>query len=141
MKRVLILHPKNTEPDVVESLVPLVTAHPDMPKLLPGGHTWDVMTARQSFLDFEKKYGRPVNWKRWFDQITGTTAAFGMEPIFHVFVVAPESYVGKATKDIVAQALSKGRTVLRLTPDQTLQKVTKVVAVDPGNFQRGWVVA
>jgi hypothetical protein len=141
MQRILILHPKSTEPDEVDALIPLVREHPDLPKLIPGGHTWDVTTARESFQAFEKKYGKPVNWGRWFSLITGVTATFGTDPTFHIFVIAPESYVGKATKDIVTAALQKGRIVLRLAPDTTLKKVTKVVAVDPENFKRGWIVA
>lgn len=141
MQRILILHPKSTELDEVEALAAMLRQHPDLPKLVPGGHTWDVTTGRDSFLAFEEKYGKPVNWGRWFSQITGTVTPFGAEPTFHIFIVAPESYVGKATKDIVAAALQKGRIVLRLTPDQELKRVTKVVAVDPTNFKRGWIVA
>lgn len=142
MKRVLVLHPKSSEPDEVEMLGSRLANHVDLHKAFPTEPLWEVTTARSSFMAFEKKYGTPVNWRRWFDLVTGNTAPFGLaEPTFHVFIVAPESVVGKATKDIVEMALRKGRVVLRLTPDQTLEKVTKVVAIDPQNFKRGWVVA
>jgi hypothetical protein len=132
---VLVCHPKDIEEAELVVLVASVKAsslvQPDEP----------IVTARDSFLEFEKKHGKPVNWKRWFDHITGSLTTFGTEPRFRLFVIGPTSMVGKATKDIVGEALRKNRPVFRMKPGGAFTKATKVVVLDPENYKHGWVVA
>lgn len=131
--QVLICHPKDIEPDELNQLVSQVHE---------AGHFNGaaLVTARDSFLAFEQKHGKPVNWRRWFDEITGLLPGFSSTPRFAAFVVGPTAMIGKATKDIVGEALRKGRPVYRLK-DASLVRVTKVVVLDPENFKHGWVIA
>lgn len=138
MKNVIVLHPKQLEDEEINDLV----THVDRLVYDAVKDPCDVKSAREVFLEFEKKHGKPVNWTRWTRHVVGPKEAFSKEPRFHILVVAPESIVGKATADIVSEAIRAGiSTILRLTPDATLVKVTKVVALDPDSLTRGWVVA
>ena len=132
---VFIAHPKTIEQDELSALVDRIATS----DVFPAGTTF--VAARDSFLAFEKKHGKPVNWKRWFDYITGLQPGFSAKPVFDAFVVAPSSLVGKATKDIIGEALRRSRPVYRMTPDETVVKATKVVTLDESNFKTGWVVA
>lgn len=141
MKNVIILHPKQLGDEEVCALRDhLIFDSRPLPDVAADEEIV-YFTARDVFLEFEQKYGKPVNWDRWRTYLLAMTETFGTEPRYHVFVVAPESVVGRATAEIVRDALRHRRLVLRLTPDGVLVKATKVTDLDPDNFTRGWVVS
>lgn len=133
--RIFLAHPRDTEEEEITRLIDVVQRSEIS---TPSTVIW---SARASFLEFEKEHGKPVNWRRWFDRITGLQPGFGSKPVYDAFVVGPTATVGKATKDIVRECLRKGRPVYRTTPDLKIAKVTKVVTLDEFNFKHGWVVA
>jgi hypothetical protein len=134
-KTIFIAHPKEIEQDEIDGLVALVGASTLVtPESI-------VVPARESFLDYEKKHGKPVNWKRWFDHITGMQGGFSRDAVFDAFVVGPSSIVGKATQDIANTALRRGRALYRVTPEQQIVKANKVTCLDPHNYAHGWVVS
>jgi hypothetical protein len=136
--KIFIANAKEAEPHEIDKAVEIVKA-----SALMGEHpaAVDVTTAREEYLAFEAKYGKPVNWQKWFDHVTGPMTTFSATPRFPCIVV-PSSTIGKATKDIVGTALRKGLIhVYRITPDGEVKRVSKVTCLDPENFKHGWVVS
>jgi vancomycin resistance protein YoaR len=134
--RIFFAHPKDCEAEAIDAAL----AHIMNDTALPDSNA-TITSARDSFLDFEAKYGKPVNWKRWFEHVLGNITSFGANPRFDAFVVGPESTVGKATKDTIVEALRRNRAIYRMTPDGKVIKATKVVCLDAENYKHGWVVA
>lgn len=99
-----------------------------------------VVSARDSYLEFEARHGAPVNWDLWMTHITDPTTFQGDEPRYHVFVV-PDAYFGRATAGLLRLAQKKGRLIRYLSPETgRLVKVQDIRTINAGDWKRGWAV-
>lgn len=130
--RVIILHPKSIADAALEAYQREVEMVLTGYKMKSGEIAQPkVFLARDHFRAFQKKYGTPVNWRRWMEML--------VEDPFDVYLIGPDASMGKATKDIVGLALRARKSVYYLDPDRVFQKVRGVTAVDPQDYQSGWI--
>lgn len=130
--RVMILHPKSIEDRSLDNFKAEVEMVLTGYKMRSGEIAQPkVFLARDHFGAWKKKYGTPVNWRRWMEALSTDT--------FDVFVIGPEAYMGRATKDIVALVLRAGKSVYYLDADRVFHKVKGTTCVDAQDFQSGWI--
>lgn len=130
--RVMILHPKSMEDTALDrfkrELEMVLTGY----KMKSGEVAQPkLFLARDHFDAFRKKYGSPVNWRRWMEMLATDS--------FDVFVIGPDAYMGRATKDIVALALRANKSVYYLDADRVFHKVKGTTCVDSQDYQSGWI--
>lgn len=130
--RVVVLHPKSIADSALEAYQREIEMVLTGYKMKSGEIAQPkVFLARDHFIAFKKKYGSPVNWQRWEEMLVA-------DP-FDVYLIGPEPFMGRATKDIALRALRAGKAVYYLDPDRVFQRVRGVSAVDPHDFVRGWI--
>lgn len=91
--------------------------------------------------DYTAAFTACGSWNAWTSRVAAGVDAITRKPLYDVIVVAPDSRIGAATKDIVLGALSIGKPVLLWTKDtKKLQKVRGVEQLDKRDFKTGWKV-
>jgi hypothetical protein len=88
--------------------------------------------------DFNTNMARLGGWDAWEHDVATGVRYSDRQPRFHA-VALTELEFGKATANIVRQALTAGKLVLHLEPQtRDLGRVGHVVTVDDSNWKLGW---
>ena len=88
--------------------------------------------------DFNDNMARLGGWDAWEHDVATGVRYSDRQPRFHA-VALTELEFGKATANIVRQALTAGKLVLHLEPQtRDLGRVGYVVTVDDSNWKLGW---
>ena len=88
--------------------------------------------------DFNANYARLGGWEGWQREVATGVRFSDRTPLYHTYVVSELDF-GRATSEILRQALEAGKLVLFFDADRNvLEKIERVLAVDSNNWKSGW---
>jgi len=135
--RVFFAHPKNWTDEQIDretnALAELFTAGVTAAARMKGKPPPRVVVISGRD-DYKRAAKRAGGWKPWARSVAGP--AIDGQPRFHR-IVCPEEYVGRATADIVRDAITNDRPVFLLDKGR-LRRITEVRTVNPDSWVNGW---
>ena len=136
--RIFLAHPKSFNDEEIDLWTQTVKEqfrgeYPDL----------EVVTGRDDYFQNAPTAG---TWKAWAQDVVTRIDSTTRDPWFDV-IVSPTSYVGGATRLIVAYALSANRPVLLVTENQNdtgtrieIERVRELIEIDSKDYNKGWML-
>jgi len=91
--------------------------------------------------DFNAHMARLGGWDAWETNVATGLQYVDRQPRFHSIVLTDVEF-GKATANIVRQALAANKLVMFIEPQTyDLSRVGQVVTIDDSNWKTGWAVS
>ena len=91
--------------------------------------------------DFNAHMARLGGWDAWETNVATGLQYADRQPRFHSIVLTDVEF-GKATANIVRQALAANKLVMFIEPQTyDLSRVGQVVTIDDSNWKTGWAVS
>ena len=88
--------------------------------------------------EFNANYARLGGWEGWQREVATGVRFSDRSPLYHTYVVTELDF-GRATAEILRQALEAGKLVLFFDAGRNaLEKIERVIAVDSNNWKSGW---
>lgn len=91
--------------------------------------------------DFNAHMARLGGWDAWESNVATGIQYVDRQPRFHAIVLTDAEF-GKATANIVRQALTANKLVMFIEPETySLSRVGQVITLDDSNWKTGWAVS